>query len=240
MDIADRHNLIVVEDAAHAVETAYRGQKVGTIGHLTCFSFYVTKNLTTGEGGMVTTSNPDFADQIKMLALHGMSKDAWHRFSDQGYQHYQVLAPGFKYNMMDLQAAIGIHQLQHVDNWLQRRNEIWQQYNEAFADLPVDLPAPDEPDTVPARHLYTLLVDRERCGVTRDEFMQQLYELNIGTGVHFTAIHLHPFYQKRFGYRPDDFPNASWISERTVSIPLSPKLSDQDVNDVINAVRAVL
>jgi dTDP-4-amino-4,6-dideoxygalactose transaminase len=235
MDIAGRHELIVIEDAAHAIEAVYRGQKVGNIGHLTCFSFYVTKNVVTGEGGMVTTNNPDFADKIKVYALHGMTKDAWKRYSDEGYKHYQVVYPGFKYNMMDLQAAIGLHQLPRVEGWLKRRSEIWQRYDEAFADLPVGLPATEARDTVHARHLYTLWIDQNRCGPNRDEFMQCLYERNIGTGVHFLGVHLHPYYRERFGYQPEDYPNATWISERTVSIPLSPKLSNADVEDVIRA-----
>lgn len=239
-DIAHRHDLIVIEDAAHAIETIYKGRKIGNISHLTCFSFYATKNVVTGEGGMVTTNNPDYADKIKMYGLHGMSRDAWRRFSDDGYKHYQVIFPGFKYNMMDLQAAIGLHQLARVNQTLQRRNEIWQIYNEAFADLPVGLPAQDEPDTVHARHLYTLMIDKERCGITRDEFMQKMHRLNIGTGVHYVGVHLHPYYRDRFGFSERDFPNATWISERTVSIPLSPKLSDADVDDVIEAVRRTL
>lgn len=239
MDIATRHNLLVIEDAAHAIEMVYKGRKVGTIGHLTAFSFYVTKNVITGEGGMVTTNHPDFADKIKIYGLHGMSKDAWKRFSDEGYKHYQVVFPGFKYNMMDLQAAIGLHQLARVDENLKRRNEIWQIYNQAFADLPVGRPAPDEPDTVHARHLYTLMIDQDRCGMTRDEFMQRLYKLNVGTGVHYIGVHLHAYYRERFGYRPEDLPNATWISERTVSIPLSPKLTNGDVEDVIEAIRRI-
>jgi dTDP-4-amino-4,6-dideoxygalactose transaminase len=238
-DIARRHNLIVIEDAAHALETTYKGRKVGNISHLTCFSFYVTKNVVTGEGGMVTTNNPDFADKIKMYGLHGMSRDAWKRFSDDGYKHYQVIFPGFKYNMMDLQAAIGIHQLARVEENLKRRNEIWQQYNQAFNDLPVGLPAADEAETRHARHLYTLMIDKERCGVTRDEFMQKMHRLNIGTGVHYLGVHLHPYYRERFGSREEDFPNCTWISERTVSIPLSPKLSGADVEDVIEGVRSI-
>ncbi len=239
-DIAQRHDLTVIEDAAHAIETVYKGRKVGNISQLTCFSFYVTKNVVTGEGGMVTTNNPDFADKIKMYGLHGMSRDAWKRFSDDGYKHYQVVFPGFKYNMMDIQAAIGLHQLSRVDENLKRRNEIWQRYNEEFVDLPVGLPAPDEPDTVHARHLYTLMIDKERCGVTRDEFMQKLHRLNIGTGVHYLGVHLHPYYRDRFGFTEADFPNTTWISERTVSIPLSPKLSDSDVESVIGAVRSLV
>lgn len=240
MDLAQKHDLVVIEDAAHAIETAYKGRKIGTIGHLTCFSFYVTKNITTGEGGMVTTNNPDFADKIKVYALHGMSKDAWKRFSDEGYKHYQVVYPGFKYNMMDLQAAIGLHQLARITEWLERRAEIWNLYDEAFADLPVQRPPAPLAGTVHARHLYTLLIDPQQTGMTRDEFMQRLFELNIGSGVHYIGVHLQPYYQDRFGYRREDFPNATWISDRTVSIPLSPKLSSTDVEDTIEAVRSIL
>jgi dTDP-4-amino-4,6-dideoxygalactose transaminase len=239
-DIAQRHDLIVIEDAAHAIETVYKDRKIGNISHLTCFSFYVTKNIITGEGGMITTNNPDYADKIKMYGLHGMSRDAWKRFSDDGYKHYQVVFPGYKYNMMDIQAALGIHQMQHIDDWLVRRNEIWQRYNEAFADLPVGLPAPDDPDIVHARHLYTLMIDEAVCGISRDAFMNKLHQMNIGTGVHYIGVHLHPYYEDRFGLKPEDLPNATWLSERTVSLPLSPGLSDEDVEDVIAAVRSVI
>lgn len=239
-DIARRHDLVVIEDAAHAIEAVYKGRKIGNISHLTCFSFYVTKNMVTGEGGMVTTNNPDFAEKIKIYGLHGMSKDAWKRFSDEGYKHYQVVVPGFKYNMMDIQAAIGIHQLPRVDQWLARRNELWQIYNEAFANLPVGSPAADEPNTLHARHLYTLMIDEEQCGLNRDQFMQRLHKQNIGTGVHYLGVHLHPYYREHFGYQPQDFPNATWLSERTMSIPFSPKLSDGDVEDVIISIKRVL
>ena len=237
LNIAARHNLIVIEDAAHAIETTYRGRKVGAISPLTVFSFYVTKNVVTGEGGMVTTNDPKVAEKLRLYSLHGMSKDAWKRFSDSGYKHYQVVVPGFKYNMMDLQAAIGIHQLARVEAALQRRNEIWQRYNQAFAELPVTVPASDEPHTLHARHLYTLMIDKARCGVSRDEFLERLHSQDIGAGVHYVGVHQQPYYQTRFGYRPEDFPNATWISDRTVSIPLSPKLTDEDVEDVIEAVR---
>lgn len=236
LDIANRHNLVVIEDAAHAIEARYRGRKVGSIGHLTAFSFYVTKNVVTGEGGMVTTNNPDYAEKLKVYSLHGLSKDAWKRFSDSGYKHYQVVFPGFKYNMMDLQAAIGLHQLARVDSCWKRRDTIWRRYNAAFAALQIGLPAADEPDTVHARHLYTLMVDRQRCGVSRDEFINRMQQQNIGVGVHYVGVHLHPYYRQCFGYSPQSFPNASWISERTVSIPLSPKLTDEDVADVVEAV----
>lgn len=239
-DIAQRHNLLVIEDAAHAIESVYKGRKIGNISHLTCFSFYVTKNVVTGEGGMVTTNIPDYADKIKMYGLHGMSRDAWKRFSDEGFKHYQVIFPGFKYNMMDLQAAIGIHQMARIEDNLKRRNQIWKIYDDAFADLPIGLPLFEESETVHARHLYTLMIDVDQTGLSRNQFMQKLHEMNIGSGVHYVGVHLHPYYRKRFGYLPEDFPNASWLSQRTVSIPLSAKMTDFDANSVVQAVKRVV
>jgi dTDP-4-amino-4,6-dideoxygalactose transaminase len=235
--LAERHGLVVVEDAAHAVEACSRGRKVGTIGHFTCFSFYVTKNMTTGEGGMITTGDAEMAEKLKIYALHGMSGDAWKRFSADGYRHYEVVYPGFKYNMTDLQASIGLHQLPRLGGWLARRNTIWRRYNDAFADLPLDRPATDADDCEHARHLYTVLVDAAKTGCTRDQFMQRLHDMGVGTGVHYRAVHLHSYYRERFGYQPTDFPAASWLSDRTLSLPLSAKLSDADVDDVIRAVR---
>jgi dTDP-4-amino-4,6-dideoxygalactose transaminase len=194
----------------------------------------------TGEGGMVTTNREEYADKIKMYGLHGLTKDAWKRYSDEGYKHYEVIFPGFKYNMMDLQAAIGIEQMKRVDTYLARRNEIWKMYDDAFAGLPVMRPAPPEPDTVHARHLYTLLLDIDAIGISRDEFQRRLHERNIGTGIHFIAVHLHKYYRETFGYKRGDFPNAEWISDRTISLPLSAKLSDEDVEDVIEAVRVAV
>jgi dTDP-4-amino-4,6-dideoxygalactose transaminase len=240
LDIARRHNLVVVEDAAHATETVYRGRKIGAIGDLTCFSFYVTKNIVTGEGGMVTTNHEEYADKIKMYGLHGLTKDAWKRYSDEGYKHYEVVFPGFKYNMMDIQAAIGLEQMKRVHAYLVRRNEIWKRYDEAFADLPVIRPAPPEPDTVHARHLYTLLLDIDTIGFSRNEFQRRLHARNIGSGIHFIAVHLHKYYRETFDYKRGDFPNAEWISDRTISLPLSAKLTDEDVEDVIEAVRIAL
>ncbi len=237
--LARRCGLLLIEDAAHAVEASFQGRKIGTIGDLTCFSFYVTKNLVTAEGGMVTTNNADFAARIKMYGLHGMSKDAWKRFSDEGYRHYEVIFPGFKCNMTDLQAALGIHQLDRVAQGAKRRQQIWARYDEAFADLPIARPAPAEPDTVHARHLYTILINTEDTGKTRDQVLNDLIRLKIGTGVHYTALHLHPYYRQAFGYGPGDFPNAEYIGARTLSLPLSAKLTDQDVEDVVAAVREV-
>jgi dTDP-4-amino-4,6-dideoxygalactose transaminase len=238
--LARDHGLKVIEDCAHAIESTYRGQASGTIGDVGCFSFYVTKNVACGEGGMVLARNPDTLGRVKVLALHGMSRDAWQRFSDKGYRHYQVVECGFKYNMMDLQAAIGIHQLAKMEAHWERRQSIWKHYDEAFAGLPVVLPAPPEPDTRHGLHLYTLLLRVEDLRISRDEFMAELTQQKIGVGVHYLPIHTHPFYRASLGFRAEDFPNASWIGERTVSLPLSPAMSDQDVADVVEVVTATL
>ena len=239
-EIAERRRLKIIEDCAHAIETEYKGRKAGTFGAFGCLSFYVTKNVITGEGGMVITGDEAAASRIKMLGLHGMSKDAWKRFSDDGYKHYSVVEVGFKYNMMDLQAAIGIHQLRRVEvNW-KRRREIWQRYNEAFASLPVGLPAPPEANTRHAYHLYTLLLDEERGTVSRDAFLAAMTAENIGVGVHYLSIPEHPIYQERFGWRPEDYPHAAKIGRQTVSLPLSAQLSEADVEDVIAAVRKIV
>ncbi|HKQ48335.1 MAG TPA: DegT/DnrJ/EryC1/StrS family aminotransferase [Phycisphaerae bacterium] len=240
MELARRHDLKVIEDCAHAIETQYHGRPAGTFGDFGCFSFYVTKNVITGEGGMVLAKREPDAARIKVLALHGMSKDAWKRFSDEGYKHYHVVEAGFKYNMMDLQAAIGIHQLQRVEaNWLRRR-EIWRRYDEALAALPVGRPAAPEPETRHALHLYTLLIDEARCGMTRDGLLEAMTRQNIGVGVHYLSIPEHPFYRERFGWRPEEYPHAQGIGRQTVSIPLSARLTDEDVDDVIAAVRRCL
>lgn len=238
--ITQKYNLKLIEDCAHSIEAEYKGQKTGRFGDIGCFSFYVTKNIITGEGGMAITDNDNYADKIKILALHGMSKDAWKRFSDEGYKHYQVVYAGFKYNMMDMQAAMGIHQLPRINRYWNRRQEIWERYNQAFSDLTVFLPPPVPAHIKHAFHLYTILLDIDHLPITRDQFLDEMTKRNIGAGVHYIALHLHPFYQQTFGYKIGDFPNAEWISQRTVSLPLSAKLTDKDVNDVILAIKDII
>jgi len=240
LSLARRHGIYVIEDAAHAIEAECGEGKIGALSDATCFSFYVTKNLVTGEGGMVTTPHDDWADSIQIMALHGMSKGAWSRYSDEGFRHYRVVAPGYKYNMTDVQASLGIHQLPRLPEYLGRREAIWQRYDEAFADLPVSVPAPVRKGDIHARHLYTLLLDTDALRIDRDAVMQALQAENIGTGIHFIGLHMHPYYRQRLGCRSRDFPDATWISERTLSLPLSARLSEQDVDDVIEAVRKVL
>ncbi|MEE9557581.1 MAG: DegT/DnrJ/EryC1/StrS family aminotransferase [Candidatus Adiutricales bacterium] len=238
-EIAQDHGLKIIEDCAHAIETEYRGRKTGTFGDFGCFSFYVTKNVVTGEGGMVLTRGEAEAARIKILALHGMSKDAWKRFDDEGYKHYYVMEAGFKYNMMDLQAAIGIHQLERVEtNWI-RRQEVWREYNSALAQLPIGLPTDPETDTRHAYHLYTIMINDKVTGINRDEFLEGMTRQNIGVGVHYMSVPEHPFYQNQYGWKPEDYPSAMTIGRQTVSLPLSAKLTGNDVSDVIEAVNRV-
>lgn len=240
MDIARRHDLVIIEDCAHAIETEYHGQKAGTIGDYGCFSFYVTKNIITGEGGMALIKDADRAQRLKTMSLHGMDKDAWKRFSSDGYRHYDVVAAGFKYNMMDLQAGIGLQQLKRVEPYWQRRAVIWQRYNEAFADLPITTPADPAPDTRHAYHLYTILIDEARCGIHRDDFLNAMTAHHIGVGVHYLSVPEFTFYRETYGWTPEAYPHAMRIGRQTLSLPLSPKLTDDDVEDVIEAVRQIL
>lgn len=237
--ISHEYGIHIINDAAHAIETEYHGKKIGAFADITSYSFYVTKNLTTAEGGMIVTDNEAIANRLKIYALHGMSKDAWKRFSDDGYKHYQVVFPGFKYNMTDIQASLGIHQLRKVDRLHKRREEVWNIYNERLQHLPLILPAPQDPNSRHGLHLYIILVDDTKTSITRDQLITELHRRNIGTGVHYLGLNWHPFYQQEFGYKIGDFPNSDFISERTLSIPFSAKLTDQDVEDVIEALEDI-
>ena len=236
MEIARRHDLKVIEDCAHAIETEYKERKAGTIGDFGCFSFHATKNLVTGDGGMVIARREEDIAMIKILAMQGVSEDAWKRSDGNGYRHYQVVECGFKYGMMDLQAAIGIHQLRKVEERWLRRKEIWGIYDEAFRNLPLSLPLTPAPETRHAFHIYTILVDPSKAGIERDSFLRALTAQNVGVGVHYLSIPEHPYYQRVYHWTPRDYPNAMAIGRQTVSLPLSPKLTDRDVEDVIKAV----
>lgn len=239
MKIASEYNLKVIEDCAHAIETEYHGKKAGTFGDFSAFSFYATKNLAMGEGGLVISKDAEKIKKIKISALHGMSLDAWKRFSDAGYKHYDVVEAGFKYNMMDLQAGIGLHQLRKLEkNWL-RRKEIWQIYMEEFKNLPIDLPAPDEPNTRHAYHLFTVQLNSQ-SGMSRDTFLDEMNKKRLGVGVHYRAIPEHPIYKKMFGWNPEETPISTKIGRGTVSLPLSPKLTPNDVERVVKAVKSII
>ena len=238
--IAQQHDITIIEDCAHAIETEWHGKQAGPIGDFGCFSFYVTKNVVTGEGGMVLARSPEMIDRIKVLSLHGMSKDAWKRFGDDGYKHYEVVEAGFKYNMMDLQAALGIHQLRRIEQNWQRRREIWDTYQREFAGLPAGRPAEPEPQTRHAYHLYTLSIDQGDCGLSRDEFIGRIGAAGIGVGVHYRSLAQQPHYQQRFGWRPEDFPVSTRFGDSTVSLPLGPGLGDGDVDRIIDTVTTIL
>jgi dTDP-4-amino-4,6-dideoxygalactose transaminase len=238
--IAKSHNLPVIEDAAHAFPAQYRGRIIGTIGDLTAFSFYATKTLSTGEGGMLTTTNPLYAERAAIMALHGISRDAWKRYSAGGSWYYEVLQAGYKYNMTDIAAAIGLHQLARSDWLLERRRAIAQRYTEAFSRWP-ELETPPNPAHVEhAWHLYMLRLRPEQLTITRDEFIQALTKANIGSSVHFIPLHLHPFYRDTYRLVAEDFPAALHAYRRAVSLPLYPGMTDEDVEDVIAAVEQII
>jgi dTDP-4-amino-4,6-dideoxygalactose transaminase len=237
--IAAEHGLAIVEDAAHALEGTLGGRHCGTFGDFGCFSFYVTKSLTTVEGGLVVAREPRAADRIKTLALHGMTADAWRRFGDEGYQHYDVVEPGFKYNLTDLGAAIGLHQLDSVETRWRRREELWRFYQTELDGLPLRLPAPPAPGARHALHLFTCLVDDARTTVTRDEGLARLHALRIGAGVHYRPVHQHPWYHRTYGARTGHLPNAEWAGARTLSLPLTAGMTDEDAADVVRALRLI-
>jgi perosamine synthetase len=238
--IARARRLHVIEDAAHALPARYRDRMIGTIGDITCFSFYVTKTIATGEGGMAATANPEWAERMRMMSLHGISKDAWNRYSSEGSWYYEVLSPGYKYNMTDIAAAIGIEQLKKCDSFWSARRDIATAYDAGFRDLDgIDLPL-RSPDLQHAWHLYVIKVDPDRLRIDRNGFIEALKEKGIGTSVHFIPLHLHPFYRSTFGCKPQDFPKASAVFERIVSLPIYPKMAAGDVERVIGTVRAVV
>ncbi|HXH25798.1 MAG TPA: DegT/DnrJ/EryC1/StrS family aminotransferase [Vicinamibacterales bacterium] len=235
--LARARTLTVVEDAAHALPSAYRGTPIGRIGDMTCFSFYATKTLTTGEGGMVTTEDAAAADRMRIMSLHGISRDAWKRYSSEGTWRYDIEYAGFKYNMTDLAAALGLVQLARQREFLEARRRIAEQYTAAFAPLAeVRCPAV-RPDREHAWHLYVIEIDVDRLDLSRDEFIEALKREGIGTSVHFIPLHLHPYYRRTFGYRPGDFPNALAAFERIVSLPVYPAMTEEAVARVVDAVR---
>jgi len=239
LELARQHSLYLVEDAAHALPATYRGQRIGTIGDLTAFSFYATKNLTTAEGGMLTGA-PELIERARLLSLHGMSRDAWKRYDANGSWYYEVVEAGWKYNMTDIQAAIGLVQLQRLESMQRRRREIVAAYNQAFGQLDALQTPTERPDAESAWHLYVLRLNLDRLTIDRARFIEELRARNIGTSVHFIPIHLHPYYRDRYGFQPQDFPVAYREYLRLISLPLHPGLSDEDVQDVIAAVRDVV
>jgi perosamine synthetase len=248
-DIARHYNLAVIEDAAHAVGAEYNGHKIGAAHHtqilgmkkhITCFSFYAIKNLTTGEGGMIVTTDGELAERMRRLSLHGMNRDAWKRYSNAGSWFYEVQEAGFKYNMTDIQAGIGIHQLKKLDRFIEARERYASLYSEAFSEMPeIETPLVHG-HRKHAWHLYVIKLVLERLTIDRAHFIEELSAKNIGTSVHFIPVHLHPYYQERFGYQNGDFKQAEYLYDRIVSLPLYPAMTEDDVQDVIRVVRKTI
>jgi UDP-4-amino-4,6-dideoxy-N-acetyl-beta-L-altrosamine transaminase len=236
LQIARKHNIYVIEDAAHAIGAEYQGKKVGIIGDATCFSFYATKNMTTGEGGAITTDDNKLADRFRILRLHGISKDAWKRYSAGGSWYYEIEECGWKYNMIDMQASLGIHQLKKLDSFIETRRKYVRIYNEEFNKLEGVITPYEKPDSKHVYHLYPILLKEFK----RDEFVEKMAAKGIGYSVHFIPLHLHPFYRKEFHFKKGDFPNAEWVYQREVSLPLYPKMSEDDVWRVITAVKDII
>ncbi|WP_243370593.1 aminotransferase class I/II-fold pyridoxal phosphate-dependent enzyme [Geotalea sp. SG265] len=239
--LAREFGLTIIEDAAHAAGTEYKGKRIGSLETISIFSFHPNKNITTGEGGMVCTRDESLAEEVSLLKFHGMSREAWKRFAASGTPNYDIMLPGYKYNMMDIQAAIGIHQLPKLDQFIARRTAIAEYYNHAFADVPeLALPAYAPYEQRHAWHLYTPLVRIEQLRIDRDQFMNELKKLNIGSGLHYKAIHHHAWYRENLPQEAASLPNADYASDRILSLPLFPKMGDDDARDVVEAVKTVI
>jgi dTDP-4-amino-4,6-dideoxygalactose transaminase len=240
LGLAHSRGIPVVEDAAHASGAEYEGRRIGSHSRAVCFSFYAIKNMTTGEGGMITTDDDELAARIRLLSLHGMSRDAWKRYTEAGSWYYEVLEAGYKYNMTDVQASLGIHQLRRLDGFIRRRQEIAAMYDSAFSVLSEIL----LPEKLPGRnhtyHLYPIRLNTKLLQLNRSEFSDQMRARNIGTSVHFIPLHRHPFYHERYGCRPEQFPVCEEIYQGLLSLPLYPRMTDEDAVDVIAAVREII
>ena len=238
--VAHRLGATVIEDAAHAIGAEFRGRRVGSIADMTAFSFYATKNITSGEGGALTTDRAEWAERIQVMALHGISRDAWKRYGTEGYKHWDIIAPGYKYNMFDIQGALAMSQLGKIERFYERRVELKARLDAGLRDLPeLAFPA-DRSGRRHAYHLYPIIVRTEELTADRDTIMNAIQAENIGIGIHFRAVHLHPFYKETYGFRRGMFPRAEYYSDRTISLPLYPRMTDADADAVVAAVRKVI
>ena len=239
-NIARRYNLFVIEDAAHAIPASYKNSIVGTIGDITCFSFYATKSLATGEGGMATTGNDEWADRMRILRLHGISKDAWKRYTNEGSWYYEVIEAGYKYNMTDIQAALGLAQLKKIDWMWKRRKEIAGKYTESFKSIHEITTPYVKPDRESAWHLYVIKLNLGKLNIDRNKFIEELKNRGICTSVHFIPMYRHPYYKDTFSYNSQEFLASERIYERIISLPIYPGMTDGNVEQVIDAVRDVI
>jgi dTDP-4-amino-4,6-dideoxygalactose transaminase len=238
-EIADHHHLRIIEDAAHALGAEYRGQKIGGSGNLTCFSLFPTKNITAGEGGMVTLNDPDKDKRLRRLRLHGMSKDGWKRYAKEGSWYYEIHEAGYKCNLSDINAALALTQLKRLDELNRKRDELAGYYMEKIKDIPGIKPQKQLRGTKSAWHIFPVWVNKDQFGIDRNELVKQLWQRNIGTSVHFIPLHLQPFYQETYGYREGDFPAAEELFHGIISLPLFPRMRPSDIDDVIAALKDI-
>lgn len=239
MQIAQKYNIKVIEDSAHALPAKYKGRSIGTISDITCFSFYATKNITTGEGGMAVTDNSEWAERMRIMSLHGISRDAWKRYTAEGTWYYEIVEPGYKYNMTDIAAALGLAQLKKADFFWQRRKEIAATYNDALEDSEVITRPAERDNSEHSWHLYVIKINLENLDIDRDRFIEELKGRGIGTSVHFIPLHIHPYYRDTYGYKPEDYPIAYETYKRLISLPIYPKMTSEDVEKVIEHVTDV-
>jgi len=239
-EIADRHGLRVIEDAAHAIGSEFKDKRIGSVGDTQVFSFHPNKNMTTGEGGCIATRDADLAKKMGLLRFHGIDREAWNRYGKGGSQDYEVVMPGLKYNMMDIQAAMGLHQLRELDQFIVRREQLANRYQEALADWAQwKLPKQPAYSHRHAWHIYTPLINPHAAGMSRDEFMTAMKDKNVGTGLHFRAAHLYPYYRDKFGFKTGDFPHAETVGERIVSLPLFPLMTDAEHDRVLDVMYSI-
>lgn len=239
--LAKKHNLRILEDAAHAIGSAYKSKRIGSFGDTQVFSFHPNKNMTTGEGGCVTTRDEAITKQMMLARFHGMDREAWNRFGKSGQQDYQIIFPGLKYNMMDIQAALGLHQLKRLDNFIEKRQHLAKRYYEKLSDWDVwQLPTTPDYEHLHAWHLFAPLINPEKAGMSRSEFMTKMKENNVGTGLHYQAVHLYPYYREHYGFKEGDFPHAETIGERVVSLPLFPSMTEAEQDLVVEVMHKVI
>lgn len=239
LKLAKKHNLTVIEDAAHAIGAKYKGKNIGTIGDYTVFSFYATKNITTAEGGAVCLKDAESEEKIRIMSLHGMNRDAWKRYSKQSYWYYEIKYPGFKYNMTDIQSSLGIHQLKKLENFIKKREKIARFYDKNFKNIK-EIKTPTVKKYIRhARHLYSILLDLDRLKIDRNRFFMALDAENIGSSVHFIPVHLHPYYKEKFGFKRGDFPVSEFVFDRIISLPMNPNMTLKDARQVVGAVKKI-
>jgi dTDP-4-amino-4,6-dideoxygalactose transaminase len=238
--LAKKYKLYVIEDAAHAIGASYKNKKIGCMSDFTCYSFYPIKNMTTVEGGLVVTDNPEWAEKVRIYSLHGVSNDAWKRYDSSFKGTIEVVYPGFKYNMSDVQASLGLHQLPKLDSFIKQRKLMAQQYDEAFREVE-QICLPGQLKNIGhAHHLYIIILDIDKLKITRDEFMDALKKENVGVGLHFKSLHVQQYYRDTLKLKESALPNAFYLSERILSIPMYPKMTQYDVDSVIKAVKKIV